>query len=486
MIINKKYLSFMFIFFLVVPLFAAHEVKLKEWEYAISPFTSATLDQGSRYLLKSLPLLLQHELAACDIHIFTEKEMDYHRKLYAKKLIDSKIKALASKHAARDNLLFNQPFNQEQYDKLSSEIQKLKKEIEGLRKLDKDKVKMSDYLPVKIKSGTADDPLFSYEEAELEESTADFLEKNSLQCLVSGNIENFEEYYLISVDYYQAHQQDPVFSWQKTIPEEELPKALEELKFLLAEWILGRKWAALQVITNSHSEIYLNGKLRGVGKANMPFLKPGDYTIKLKDRSVFGKEINVTLEAGEKKQLKTTLAEKEGILYVIESAPEGANLYNGNLYIGKTPYLLEKKDKDIVLKIRKDGYHDRSFLLTDKSRGVQKFRLSRFFEDHSRGLKRQRSRFFWSMGVMTSGFIAFFILKGNISNITERMELRQAEIEGLTGIKDYYDDFYLKLRSQHNRGIKAQNLLMSFNIVMLVNTFISFADYVQAASDSLQ
>ena len=208
-----------------------------------------------------------------------------------------------------------------------------------LQTLDASKVDVEPTKPVKLKEGTGVGNLLDAPQV----PDAIYCARQGLDLLVGGSLQEVQGYLVMDAWAYDAAQGKVVFSAREASQRDELYASLPAAGRDLAGVILGKQWSEVSFAPDPPSaSLYVDGKLVASGVSPALYLSPGDHEVRVTSPGCIDKTQHVTLVAGQESALAITLVKQGTGSVSIASDPTGANLYLDSVWMGKTPFSLEK------------------------------------------------------------------------------------------------------------------------------------------------
>jgi len=466
----------------------SHSFSKENWYIGISDFRNVNLTDRYSYLLNSLPLLLREELSDSLVHVLSEDETDY----FAREYIDENIRQLNSELTSllnrKDNLLFssqNRESRRKTYEDLTSQIQKKKEDVGKWQQMSPDEIRVSDEMAIRFYQKEAEQESVRTNLEPSRGQTLRFMERNSLDMLISGSIERLDDLFFIQISCNKVMEEEPVFQWQEAGSEEELNSLIKDAVQQIRSEILGRSWTKLTVRALPESSlILLDGETLGVGSVTLRTLEPGFRTLKVLENGYLPHVQQIYLHPMGDETLEISLERGATENLSILSEPPGADVYFGSLWMGQTPLVTSRPDLPSDIRLTHPGYM--SFhVFSDEIEGNDiTVRLGSDIYSREMKLDQAKSAFYRSLG--------WFSLSIGVPLI-------------MSGIYQNLDNLYYKYALDYNTNgtsasrDKAEQALMYGNAAyytmwggvalsggLLINTLFKLHDYIKAAEESTQ
>jgi hypothetical protein len=182
-----------------------------------------------------------------------------------------------------------------------------------------------------------------------------------LDALVYGSIIEVSDYILVKIVFHERASGEER-SFEDACSYDTVESMVDRIAAGLSQAILGRDSGSLRITaTPANSAIYVEGKLRGVGKVELAGLSPGMLSIRAEAPGYRGAMSIATIEVGAKASLELTLERGPSRTILVESEPPGALVFLDGAMLGQTPLETEVLDIPHIARISLKGYHDRIF-----------------------------------------------------------------------------------------------------------------------------
>ena len=228
----------------------------------------------------------------------------------------------------------------------------------------------------------------------------------------------------------------------------------------------------MEIESSENSMIYIDDVFYGIGKVSTRLLSPGQHRVDAKQAGweITGRTVIVGPSEIEKVMLEST--EKSGGSVVIQTYPQGADIYIDSEWAGRTPKRLELKSYPAALRISLDGWEDRQFFIDRYSDDFIELNLRPAKADRNDWIDEKRTRFYGSLGSFILSIPLTAMLYGGIEQTAQAYNSEYAE-----NGTDNYDEL---LRLQNiNRGLYAGYLgSIGLNFIMFFDTIIKAVDYI--------
>jgi hypothetical protein len=479
---NKLFLAIIMIGFPIF-VFSEEEAELLEftrdsWNIAIESF-SGSLSDNNEYLKSSIPDLIRRELLTSDMHVLSGNETSY----YQSKVIEEKriefISNIASLYEERDNLLFSGDSADSLFSErmtLNEKIKSAEKKYQALGEVDSSRILTADLLKVSW-IGSDDDSILNQEIY----TPAVVASLYDLDFLISGVIKEIDEYFLLEVSGFSLEDTSSIQLYSKAGSADDMENMAIEAADEIRSIILGRPWSKLKVTTNQpDSLIYSNGILIGIGTAEVNTIEPGIVFLEAigEDNSYWSEE--VTLSALGETVIDGTLSASDTKFMTLSSEPAGADVYIGARWVGETPLNVPRySDKDIWVSIKKEGYHNKSFVVSSESPEDLFYQLE--VEEMSRmeSFDLKKKDFYRSLGRFSLSLAAPVIMGGVYSNYAERYNGYATEYNSSSDLDDY--DMAQEMKDYYYISYGVFWGTVGISSGLLVDVFVKLSRYIKAA-----
>ena len=378
------------------------------WTVGFSALTPKGLSGEHGYLVHSIPMLLMQELRSLGIHTYTQEESEVYRRQIKEVRIRSYRKELVDIQQKEDELFFKQDTQSYTQANALKEVREYKVRkaaildaIEWLEKIDIASIVLAPEKPLAFKEGSfkegqektslLDPPRFSYKS---------FSEKEEIDILVWGTVEEVQGYLYIKIHAYNAILDREVYVFENAGSAEDLHDSLPVAADGLAEPILGRKWARLTVIpTPTGSAVVIDHRLRGTGRVLGKYLRPGAVHVEVRFPGYLTEAKVYDLAPFEEQTVEIALVEQESRKVALNTHPEGADVYLDSRWQGKTPLTVDLLYPNHRLLIKKEGYRDLSYEIDRTVPDFLSFSLKKRILDETKWLAKKRDSFYTALGI---------------------------------------------------------------------------------------
>ncbi|MFW6388231.1 MAG: PEGA domain-containing protein [bacterium] len=255
-------------------------------------------------------------------------------------------------------------------------------------------------------------------------------------------------------------------------PEDALDE-LEELQPDITSGILNRPFSRLQVdVEPPSASVSLNGSLAGFGSVSLPYLEPDRYELVV-TAAGYGEQVReVELNESESAQMSVDLSPLPAERVTIRSEPEGADLYVGSEWVGRTPVTMDRPPGPRTAELSREGFRESRFVLEDRGPDSLSRVLAPDSVDLADELRDRRQGFYRSLGWLAVSLPAPLILSGIWQNRV-----------------DYFLDRQQSMSiSEQERFVSTVNIIdgvrwggVALSAGLLVNSIVQAVRYIRAS-----
>jgi hypothetical protein len=485
----KRFLAAVLFFLLSVSLFAADnppvaDLVFSKKQYNVSVYVFSPRGLKSEYasLSQGFPRLLYKQIGSCRDHRFAEAEQGVIRKIILDSAVVGFYGELETLFAQRDELLFLREWQGEVYRDKTLLIKALEKKIAFFENWDSGKIDLPGSLPVVFLKPSESEPLQPWREGQFQPRLK--LDDTAADLAVFGTMEQVGDILYITVSVYNFLTGEVRQVWSGTGRNEDISMLVTEAAASVRKEILGRDWAGLTVrALPDEAMLYIDGELFGIGEGSADALTPGAHQLTVAAEGYAPDSREIVINAGEYSLVEVALEKTEGFLIAVTSEPEGADVYTGSLWIGRTPLSLERPANGIQLIITAEGYNpertrigpgfNENQIHIDLLEGVVDFRLV---------YEKKRRELYTSLGWFGLSILLPVVLNG-----------LNADYLSLT---NHYADQYSMFPTSENKtlydeaytGFEVTRWSLYGSLVLtgglLVNVLVKLYHFIKAAEDS--
>lgn len=368
--INKLCAVSFFLLFLLSPLCSQEKedskiplssVKLKDqksfWNIGICEMKDKGIAPAHYNILKTLPNLFYEKLLLCVSHRLTEKEQGSLLKTLFEEEIRSKQQELSRSQKELDKLFFSRnDVSNEKINKQKS-IREIFLRIDEL-KLAKQRFsfyEIENEKKIKLLPEGGESSFFP----SLNREPGDFMEENSLDMLIFGEVESIQGFFYYTIRLCSRYEKEPLLEIRNGGTLNDLPNLVSKELSSFIEKVLGRPWANVTIETWPMSAtIRFNDGEKGVGILNRIYILPGRYKFRLDAPGYISEEIDLVLEANEEASHSIRMQKDVSNPMVIQTFPAQVDVYFSSEWKGKTPLLVEDAGVGEPFILRREGFSD--------------------------------------------------------------------------------------------------------------------------------
>lgn len=395
----------------------------KNWIIGFTALEGVELLKGNQYLIHSIPQLLAEQLAMPLEHIYSDSEREEYQKSLLNAEISKLVNQLMNEKAAFDKLFFTNPGTSEYknaYDNYIDKTEEIKNKISFLRTVDYSKIPFPEKSPVELYNSGEQDVLIDYPDF----SVFEFARKNSIDLVISGEIEQIEGYFYIKIYAVHTESGKEVFVFENALSSVTIYDFLPGLVNDLIGIILGREWANLTIIpVPADSVVQINGEVKGIGSIQEKYISPGLVDVEVIHNGYKTVKESFLLNPFENAEIEMELKKKETKNLLLNSNPLGADVYLNSYWIGKTPIMIDLPYESQLLILQKEGYDDISYKFTEEIPARLDFTLREDLIDELSWHEKKRNRFYAVMGVWVISLPVPFIINDYIQDINDTTNL---------------------------------------------------------------
>ncbi len=366
----------------------------ENWSIGICSLEVKDVTPANSYLSHSVPLQFKKELQSISSHYFSEAEKRGYRESLLKKERRKQGDNLAKLRVERDELLFNQSKD----TTLDAKIEETIDYLNYLRNLELSDIELADQKAVEFKSGQEEGQLL----APPLYSPLRYAHQQEVELLIWGTLEEYQGYLYFEVYALSPHLGKEVFVYRNAVLPEEISYLLSDINQELAVIVLGSESVSLTIHPEPmESEIYLDGAFVGSGVTALKFLLPGEKTLRVSCQGYLEEYRQIELVPGEHYDLWIALAAREMEYLSVNSKPQGASIYHGSQWLGRTPLEMAVPAPAVSsrLLLRKEGYKDYPFYLDSSFTGNIDLTLERDILADSVVQTKKRDQFYRAFGI---------------------------------------------------------------------------------------
>jgi hypothetical protein len=371
-----------------------------QWTAGIEVFDANGLSPANSYLAASIPLLLQDELAGLESHAYSEEERALRRAVLLGRELLAVEKTVTAIRAERDAGYFNgvapdSPVRAEVDGRLAAALARR----EFLLALDAAAIVVPEEKTASFKEGTGPGKLLDPQGY----PAAEFADREGLDLLLGGSLREVQGYLLVDIWVFDALKRTVVFTAREAAQGDEIYASLPGIARQIAGTILGRTWSIIGYAPQPvHAALYVDGALVATGAASRLYLKPGVRQIRVSAPGYLDTTQSVELAPGAEQPFSITLQKETAATIQVSTEPQGADLYVGSLWKGRTPTRIDTPALRTRAVLTKSGFYDLPFLLAAGSPAELSFGLTPDAGSQSELQVKARDGFYTALGLFAA------------------------------------------------------------------------------------
>ena len=429
------------------------ERKSESLVIGVSIFQGIRLSMENEYLMQSIPLFFLSSLKALESRVITGKEAEGMRALVIRALIKKETAALSAAYQKLDKGFFD-PLSESAVKKIEEQISDSADYLAYLRNLDPALIPLEERYPIVFSKKNLDGDLMALPLPE----PGVFCEKNGLDLLVYGSIEEVNGLLFLTVSMWNAalSEEVPLFRMGGSPPA--LQGRLIGSVDRIERSIRGEPIGYLTVLTDQRdARIEIDDVLTGIGYAKKVPLPAGERTLTVTGDSFKTVRQVCQIAEGEESVIELSLERKGEKLVPFTSFPGGAEVYSDGRFIGKTPFFYPYLGGTRHFLFIKEGYENASCALTPENAEAVSMTLLPVMVDRNDYREMKKREFYRSFGT--------FVLSISVPLLCYSMAIDYS----VTGVED---TFYLWYRSYW--------ATMAVTTFLGIDFFISLFDYISS------
>jgi hypothetical protein len=460
----------------------------QDWSVAFAAFQGIGLSDEHLYLTRSLPLLLRERVSPVHTHFFGEEE----RTGYQRWVLDQEKRrlgqALQQLRQERDELLFRDVTPTARAEQLAGVDDKIKEAVARLNAVagaDPSVVQFADRKPIRFPQGGGAPPA---ETGVAGGETAQTLieapvlsplraaRQEQVNVLVWGSLEEIQGYLYLEVRAVDAHLGRETFYYREAAEPEELSARLEGAAADLSRVLWGRDWASLSVETTPpNALVYVDGAYVGRSPVEVDYLVPGSVELKADAPGYRIETLRVELPPYVQTRASIVLEARPEVPLLVSSQPPGASVYEGSMWLGKTPLTVQRPESLSRFVLRLEGYPEQVLYLGPQSAGTVEVAFQLGAPDAGELQSRRRNSFYLAFGVFAASVPLPFFLWAAANDayaayqqaISPASTVPLAEAERLAGqVQGFYGGYVATL------GV---------SVALFVNMMVYLVRYIRSA-----
>ena len=183
-------------------------------------------------------------------------------------------------------------------------------------------------------------------------------ERESLDILIWGAIEQLDEYLALDIGVYERAIDATTF-YSTAGSRENIGIRIGEIAAEIISVVYGDEWGSLKVeAPDAQSRIWLDSKYLGRGSRFVDFVPAGAHTVRVEAPGYKPAEFKIVVENMAVASLVAVPGDVQTSQIRILTNPPGALTYVGSIWRGRTPVELETPREPMQARITIDGYNE--------------------------------------------------------------------------------------------------------------------------------
>lgn len=289
-------------------------------------------------------------------------------------------------------------------------IKEVEDQIEKLATIRMEEIDLPEELDITLKAGSSNSMFFSDDTNEINPLLPHL---NDADLVIYSTISIRNNSYNMQFYAVQKGNDNILPIWENSTNLNNLQQDIVSLsETALPALILGRPWTRLKVNTDPQNTIvYLNNEVIGSGKIDFLGAPEGEYTLVIEALGYENTTQKIQLEAYQTTEIKTELQVRDIFAPIVLSTdPEGADVYQGSLWIGITPLEITKTETLTPYTLVLEGYRNRRIDIDENSNSELVVKLASNELTNQEIFENEKTQFYWSLGVLTLGLMSAFLL----------------------------------------------------------------------------
>ncbi len=447
----------------------------KDWSVGLARFKGeGLLDENVRFTY-AIPLELFQPVLRCPSHFLAKEEITGSREQLKQQELIQLEKKLHSLLTERANVFIEQEgaASDDPLKKLDREIEAQRIKIQELRSKPAAAWEVPSKQRVALSEYNQEGELYDPPQLPLKLWT----EEQDLDCLIQGRIEPLEELLYIEVKaYLRATNQSTIIYRESFFPRES-EKLVNDITRALRSFLYGREWADIALeVEPVTAEVYVDGTVAELDETGtIRYLEPGLHTIEVREAGYLTKNMLVDADAGSTEETTVLLEKENPQTWLIKSEPSGADVFLGSRQVGRTPLLLKEQVPPASVRISKEGYSDRLYVMEGESNGLTAH-LHPTAVDIDGVVENSRNRFY-------QGLAAFLIsLPLTVISYGQSSEYAYAYNSALTEPSVSPNELQ-RLHARSTLWYTAYAGSMLLNGILLTDTFLHMRQYIKSSQE---
>jgi len=457
----------------------------EHWTVAFARFQGVNLSSENLYLTHSLPLLLRESLSGAHTHFFGTEERRGYQEWILRQERRRLGQTLQSLRQERDALFFQALSATERSEKLAAYDEKLAATVERVntvRGMDPGLIEFPERKPILFRGARARIAEGGFRgDAGAPAAAAGLIEaavlsplriarEEGVNLLIWGSLEEVQGYLYLEVRALDAHLGREVFFYSDAAEPEELYAGLEEATADLSRLLWGRGRASLAVETAPvGAQVYVEGVYAGRAPVQVDYLVPGPVELRVEAQGYLTELLRLELEPDALARELVVLEKRSPDPLWVTSDPPGAAIYDGSVWLGATPLVVQRPERLSRVALRLEGYPEKIVYLGPESGAQVSVSFALADPGPAELQARRRDAFYTAFGVfaLSVPFPLFFWGATNDSYAASLLAGTYDEALRLAGqVEGYYNAYLATL------GVSG---------ALLVNMVVHLVRYIRAA-----
>lgn len=445
----------------------------KEWSIGVAFFSTENISLENQYLASSIPLKIFTTLLEYENHLLSPEEKIKYGERIIQQTQENLSKEAAELQKSLDLLDFEgmkksieNPRRTKEWDILQK-WEELDQKNQFLKDFSVEEIQFDHQRTIKMIQEGEGQQLLRPVVANRQRQVA---KDKDADLLIYGQMEELAGYIYYRIYGYNYILDKIVFDVEGGgTPENMEDQVAEQLKDLITV-VVGHSWSNLVIdATPMTASIKIDDFASGTGVYRNNSIEPGRYTLMVEAPGYIGEEIELILKPKETKTLTVALIRNTAPPMVINTFPPNADLYISSLWVGATPFLVEKGGVEEPIMVKKKGYLDLVSVLNPQEGGHMDFVLKSTAFNREDYLKQKRMDFYFNIAGLAVS-IPMAILAGGyrdrfLNSIPEPTSTNAVQ------------------RQELIFGYKAMNTIFSvsivLNIMMATGLIVDMIDYIK-------
>ena len=365
----------------------------ESWILTFSALVDKGVSAANGYLIHALPQMLATEMGKYTTHFYNQGE-----KLAYSRILADRQKLGWQRELEQIKSQEDAASIRSQSNPASADSQARKRDlitaIQWSEEQDPADLPIVDEKPIHIVDGGAASlfpPLgFSVEE---------FARINGADHVFWGEIDEIQDVVVLQIRLYSALLRRNVAVYEDAGSPEALFAAIPDMVRIFAGPVLGKAWSSLTIIPEpKESAVYLDGKLKGIGKIHEPSGAPGKLQIRVTHPGYQEKTLEIFTGLFEEKEVRISLIQEATTSISITSSPPDADVYLDSRWVGTTPLAIDSVFRNQKMLLKKEGYEELPYWIEDDPPPVLRLSLDRQIMDRNLWQNKRRDAFYAALG----------------------------------------------------------------------------------------